>query len=146
MYSSKVLMNELSCSSVTVVSAARAVAGAKAAPVAPATAILRKSRRDLLLIGPSPCSCAGRLLCGGSYCFCRDPESRLMSAGRVGEQPPRASLPAWQDPRAQQLEAGIMLCRNPADSWRIRRWPGCADRAIQTGGGADLLLPALWAA
>src|ERR1051326_4972636 len=50
MYSSKVLMNELSWRSVTVLSAARPVPGAKAAP---ATAIFRKSRRDLPLISPS---------------------------------------------------------------------------------------------
>src|SRR5438105_1503260 len=57
MYSSKVLMNELSCSIVTVLSAARAAPGARAAPAAPATAIFRKSRRDLLLIAPSPRLC-----------------------------------------------------------------------------------------
>src|SRR6266446_4773765 len=61
MYSSKVLMNELSCSIVTDLSAARAAPGARAAPAAPATAIFRKSRRDLLLIAPSPrlCRAAG---------------------------------------------------------------------------------------
>src|SRR5947207_15700668 len=61
MYSSKVLINELSCSIVTDLSAARAAPGARAAPAAPTTAIFRKSRRDLLLIAPSPrlCRAAG---------------------------------------------------------------------------------------
>src|SRR2546421_7575390 len=61
MYSSKVLMNELSCSIVTDLSAPRAAPGARATPAAPATAIFRKSRRDLLLMAPSPrlCRAAG---------------------------------------------------------------------------------------
>src|SRR6266852_2884622 len=54
MYLSKTLMNELSWSSVTDLPAARAAPGANAAPAAPATAIFRKSRRDLPLIVPAP--------------------------------------------------------------------------------------------
>src|SRR5690348_14264578 len=73
-------MNELSCSKVIDLPAARPAPGISAAAPAPTTPIFRKSRRDALLIGDfsliGPVS-GPTNLAPPWYCVCADPESGL---------------------------------------------------------------------